>query len=179
MDKKIELKNIDSNIPTRVIEITVKTMTGKTIVIPMMNTETIGELKNTIQHMEGTPINKQRITFAGQWLEDSATFSEYNITNGSTLHLVLRAKGDGCLTLKNRVTNIEENIDWNYAKLTVGQVKSEITDLFDIDKKSIKIYVNEVKIDAKNEVTIDQVGVEPGVDVEFSYTNYKDYVDTL
>ena len=145
----------------------------------MLNTETIGDLKQYIQHMEGTPINKQRITFAGQRLEDSATFSEYNITNGSTLHLVLRAKGDGCLILRDRITEKEENIDWDYAKFTVGQVKTQIIDLFGIDKKSLKLYVNEVKVDANNAVTIDQVGMEPGVEVEFSYTNYKDYVNTL
>ena len=116
--------------------------------------------------------------FAGKQLEDSITLSEYFITNGSIVHLVLRLRGGGGLTLKNLITKREENVEWDYTKLTVGQLKSQITRLFSISKKGLRLYVKDKKVDTSDETTIDKVGVESGVKVEFTYPNYKNYVDT-
>ena len=94
------------------------------------------------------------------------------------MHLVLRLRGGGGLTLKNLITKKEENVEWDYAKLTVGELKSQIIRLFDISKKGLRLYVKDKKVDTSDETTIDKVGVESGVKVEFTYPNYKNYVDT-
>ena len=76
------------------IKIFVKTLTGAAITIETERTATIELFKSKIQCREGIPIYEQRLIFAGNQLEDDRTFLDYNINNESTLHLVMRLRGD-------------------------------------------------------------------------------------
>ena len=75
--------------------ISVKTLTGKTISIYVAPNDTILTLKKRVQDKEGIPPDQQRIIFAGNTLGDSDTIFESEIDEGCTVHLVLRLRGGG------------------------------------------------------------------------------------
>lgn len=51
---------------------------------------TIAEFKELLAERHNTTVDKQRLIFSGRILKDTDTLSTYKLSNGSTLHLIIR-----------------------------------------------------------------------------------------
>ena len=75
------------------IQISLKTLTGKTITLDVGPYDTLKYVKFLIKLKEGIPFDQQMIAFKGRQLEDNRTLADYDIENESTLILILRLRG--------------------------------------------------------------------------------------
>lgn len=75
------------------INVHIKTTTGKSIYIKINPINTILQLKKQIYLQEDVSLESQRIIFGGKQLDDHHTLCHYNITNDAMLHIILRLRG--------------------------------------------------------------------------------------
>ncbi|CAG9334740.1 unnamed protein product [Blepharisma stoltei] len=73
--------------------ITVKNLRGEYYEFEVSSSDSIKSLKQKIQDAEGTPVPSQRLIYAGRQTEDEWSLRDYNIRDGSTIHLVLILRG--------------------------------------------------------------------------------------
>ena len=76
----------------------VKTLTGKTVEVKVAGHMFVADIKEQLQEIEGMPPVQQRLIYGGQQLEDSVCLHEYGIERESTLYMVLRLRGGGCVS---------------------------------------------------------------------------------
>jgi len=75
------------------IEVTVKTLTGKTFFLPMATSDYVFDLKARVYDADGIPPDQQRLIFQSKQIEDMCTLADCNVQDGSAVHLVMRLKG--------------------------------------------------------------------------------------
>ena len=75
------------------MQIFVKTASGKTITLDVESTDTVRSVKGKLQAKDGIPTQEQRLYYAGKLLQDGCMLHTYNVQKESTLHLVMCLKG--------------------------------------------------------------------------------------
>lgn len=108
------------------MELPVKTMSGKTVVVQVQMTDTIESVKKQIQSKEGIPVDQQRLIFAGKELENDHKVGEYNFMKDSTIHVVLPLKG-GMQIFAKMITGKLIVLDVEPSD-TMADVKSKVFD---------------------------------------------------
>lgn len=81
------------------MQIFIKNLIGNTILLNVNSNDTIFDIKNKINEIDGILPEYQRLTFKGKEVYDNRTLEDHNINNEETLHLYLRLIG-GILYLK-------------------------------------------------------------------------------
>jgi ubiquitin C len=76
------------------IQLFIKTLTGKTLLLHVDSTATVGTVKQLISDKEGVESRDQRLIFAGkQLIDDRALLTAHKVEDESTMHLVTRLLG--------------------------------------------------------------------------------------
>ena len=73
--------------------IKVKTLTGKEVEVDIEPSDTVARIKERVEEKEGIPPAQQRLIFAGKQMLDDKQARDYNMEEGSVLHLVLALRG--------------------------------------------------------------------------------------
>ncbi|KAH7410657.1 ubiquitin-related domain-containing protein [Cadophora sp. MPI-SDFR-AT-0126] len=76
------------SLSTQGFRVTVQHVNGQKIHALVSRGSTINNLKGVIAKYHGTPVEVQRLIFAGVQLKDEKTLAEYDIGPASTVHLV-------------------------------------------------------------------------------------------
>ena len=145
MDQIFDFQNVENDEPEfqrnhSIVKITIyiKTIAGSTLDFVVPETETVESLKAKIEEATGVPIWKQMLIFACKVLEDNTILSDYNITNDSSINLIIRYK-----TSKIHIkTLFDEIIDLDYDQNeTIGSIKKKIETIKRIEAdKQILLY---------------------------------------
>ena len=78
------------------MQIFIKLLTGKTLILDVEPSDTIDYVKISIAYHErwhSSKIQEMRLIWAGIQLENDKTLANYNIQKENTIHLMLRLRG--------------------------------------------------------------------------------------
>lgn len=106
--------------------IVAKMISGEMIDLEADLDESIKNIKRKIQDKKGIPSEQQRLMFNGKEMNDYHTLSDYNIQNGSTVHLIKRVR-DGMEIFANLTTSVGKPVRLQVEPTdTIKNVKTKV-----------------------------------------------------
>ena len=137
---KIKILEEKLNKKNEVMQIFVKTLTGKIITVDFEPLFTVENVKTIIYNKEKAPIEQQKFFYRGQELLNEKTLTYYGIQRNSTIHLVLENLSPGndmkifvkFLTGKTLILDVEKSD-------TIKNIKAQIQNIegIPIDKQTL------------------------------------------
>ena len=110
-------------------DIYIRSVTGKTIVIEVLPTDTISDLKRMIEDKEGTSPTDQTLFYAGQQLDDDAsTLESYDIPITLDLHIAQTQSNPNMTVYIKTLTGKTFELNVNFSN-TIGHIKAKIEEM--------------------------------------------------
>merc|ERR1712080_407093 len=90
----------------RIMQVYIKTLTGKTVTLELEADMTVAEIKDQICMEEGIKFAQQKLTFGGKLLEDKMTVEELNLVEGQTVDLLICMQGGTTSTMDPAIVEL-------------------------------------------------------------------------
>jgi len=109
------------------MQIFIKTLAGKTMVMDVESSESVDVVKKRIQDREGVYIDHMRLLFQGKQLSPEKCLMDYNIQSESTLHIVLNLSGGSGANLSLFIPSVygnitQKDITKTFHRMKIGKV---------------------------------------------------------
>ena len=135
------------------MQIFVKTLDGRHVVLEVEPTDRIEDIKLKIQDAEGTHPNKQALIFNGKALEDGNTLQDYEIQKDSTIHLTLANYKLGDIIYFDPTTGKTSKIYSNYKWHVIDEDANTLTLMMTDNFNDTTYGWNELFLALKNETS--------------------------
>ena len=145
------------------MQIFVKTLTGKTILLNIEPSETIENVKSLIETLEGVPKEHQRL-IAGKYLKNNKTISDYKIQNLATIYMSLILRSSMQIIIKTFSSKTILNVN---PFEPIANIKNQIE-----DNKGIKIKNQRLLFhgkDLEDEKTLNDYNINSGAIINLVY----------
>ncbi|KAJ3426101.1 polyubiquitin [Anaeramoeba flamelloides] len=130
------------------MELFVKTLTGRTIIIHATPSERVIDLKDKLYKIVAIPQYEQRLIFSGRQLEERVKIFNYIVEQHSTIHLVLRCRGGKpVINLYNYIKMSEYNKEKEFQE---KNPKVNISLQLSREMEFSSLFPNPIKRDLKN-----------------------------
>lgn len=139
------------------MELVIKTVTGKKLIIEVEQNDRIENIKLQIERKEGIPLSKQKLIYLNQELNNDKTINSYSIKNNETIYLSI-ASDYSILIFVNYGKDKYIPLEVEPAT-SIGKIKSMIEEIKGFEQNKQLLVVNQSILE-DNQI-INNIPIEP------------------